>query len=128
MSKGFLGYLLERVLKPKPAKAERTQRLAQAMAIGSKLFGSIPPGHEREFYYLGNHLWVWNERWQAKDGKNIAITTQYTAENGRVLKTQNGQTYELQTGEELTNLVNAVRQYCQQVATRVYTQSIQFSK
>ncbi|MGD8374477.1 MAG: hypothetical protein PVI21_06505 [Candidatus Woesebacteria bacterium] len=88
-------------------------------AIGASLFGSIPAGHRREFFYLDNQTWVWYEEWQ-QNGAMRQMTTRYEVHPNGVLKVQDGQPYAVVEGEELKNLLMATRSYYQRTSREVY--------
>ena len=116
-------------LLPKITRNSATQRRTQAYndlirreaKIGGNLFGSIPAGHQREFFCLDEHTWVWHEQWTDAQGKVQAITTRYEVRPDGVLKIQNDQLYQSLTREEATNLYKAVELYSQRVLP-LYTQ------
>jgi len=83
--------------------------------IGGNMFGAIPAGHQREFFCLDEHTWVWHEQWTDAQGKVQAITTRYEVRPDGVLKIQNDQLYQSLTSEEATNLYKAVELYSQRV-------------
>ena len=89
--------------------------------IGGNMFGPIPAGHQREFFCLDEHAWVWHEQWTDAQGKVQAITTRYEVRPDGVLKIQNDQLYQSLTSEEATNLYKAVELYSQRVLP-LYTQ------
>lgn len=95
--------------------------ISRESKIGRTLFGSIPRGHQREFFCLDEHTWIWYESWVDKaTGRKMERTTRYEIHPNCVLKIQDGEPYKEVTGEELHNLVLATRQYFATVADEVY--------
>jgi hypothetical protein len=93
--------------------------------IGGQLFGPIPAGHQREFFCLDEHTWVWHESWTEK-GQNKSISTRYEVRPTGVLKCQDGQTYRRLSDSEARNLYKAVELYRQRVSTE-YQRMVQAS-
>ncbi len=89
--------------------------------IGSNLFGPIPAGSRREFFYLDNHTWIWYEESQdVETGKQKSTTTRYEIHDNGILKAQEGAHYSYIEGEELQNLLVAIQMYYEQVARQIY--------
>lgn len=88
--------------------------------IGSQLFGQVPAGHRREFFYLDSHTWVWYEEWLDPSGKRQELTTRYEIHPNGVLKVQDGQPYAVVEGEELENLFLAIRMYYDRTSREIY--------
>ncbi len=89
--------------------------------IGAQLFGPIPATHRREFFCLDKTTWIWYEEWEdVQSGKQKSLTTRYEIQNDRVLKAQDGAHYSFLEGDELRNLLMAIRLYYEQVARGVY--------
>ena len=88
--------------------------------IGAKLFGAVPAGHRREFFYLDNHTWIWHEEWLDASKKLATSTVRYEINEHGVLKVQEGARYSYLEGEELQNFGIAIRMYSEQVAREVY--------
>src|SRR4051812_42944387 len=84
--------------------------------IGGRLFGTIPKGHQREFFCLDERTWIWHEKWCDKQGKNHSVTTRYEARHGGVVKSQNGQPYQNLSREEAHNLYWAVDFYSKRMS------------
>lgn len=84
--------------------------------IGRNLFGPIPAGHNREFFCLDEHNWIWHEDWINENGKRVVVSTRYNVRPGVVLKSQNGQAYHKVDDTEKKNLHQAVRQYTKLVS------------
>jgi len=93
----------------------RTRELIRREAeIGGRLFGPVPEGHERQFFCLDAHTWVWHESWQ-ENGKQRSVTTRYEVRPNGVLKIQDGQGYQRLSRTEARNLYQATELYRQRV-------------
>lgn len=88
--------------------------------IGRELFGPVPEGHRREFFNLDPQTWIWHEEIKQDDGQTRAITTRYELQDTGILKVQDGSHYTYLEGQELTNLVDAIKLYYEKVARTVY--------
>lgn len=88
--------------------------------IGRELFGPIPSGHRREFFCLDSTTCIWYEEYKTADGKTEALTTRYEIQGNKVLKVQGGSRYSYLDGQELSNVLAAIRLYYQRVMTTVY--------
>ena len=88
--------------------------------IGAKLFGPVPAGHRREFFYLDNSTWIWHEEWLDENKKLATSTVRYEINEHGVLKVQEGARYSYLEGEELQNFGIAIRMYYEQVTRQVY--------
>jgi hypothetical protein len=108
--------------KNRPLKKFTERELLQLESeVGSKLFGEIPAGHRREFFCLDEHTWIWYEEWiDPKTKKSQQATTRYEIHDNGILKVQEGARYSFLEGEELNNLVLAIKMYYEQVARGVY--------
>ena len=83
--------------------------------VGGQLFGPIPSGHQREFFCLDEHTWVWHEAWIDEKGKRQSVTTRYEMRPDGVLKAQNNRAYQTISRQEATNLKHAIRLYAERV-------------
>jgi len=83
--------------------------------IGGQLFGPIPAGHQRDFFCLDEHTWVWHEQWLGSDGKPQSVTTRYEVRPTGVLKIQNNQSYQAISHSEAKNLLRAAYLYVERV-------------
>jgi hypothetical protein len=91
---------------------ELDKKLIQFEAnIGGQLFGPIPQGHQRQFFCLDEHTWVWHEAWQDKNGKPKSVTTRYDVRPTGVLKLQNNGVYQQLSDEEARNLYLTTQLY-----------------
>lgn len=88
--------------------------------IGGKLFGPIAKGHRREFFCLDANTWIWHEEWFDDKRKLQTATTRYEVHEQGILKVQEGARYNYLEGQELQNLVLAIRLYYEQVARQIY--------
>ena len=98
----------------------RRQLIRMESSIGAQLFGPVPAGHRREFFYLDTDTWVWYEEWLDDRNKRHELTTRYEIRPGGVLKVQDGQPYAVLEGEELRNLYLAIKLYHERTAREVY--------
>jgi hypothetical protein len=92
----------------------RRQLLRREAQIGGTVFGPVPKGHNRQFFRLDSHTWVWYEAW-TENGKQRSITTRYEMRPNGVLKVQDGKPYQRLTDDEARNLYNALEAYRQKV-------------
>ncbi len=106
--------LLPRILRPNPAERQaqaHRDMIRREAKIGGKLFGPIPAGHQREFFCLDAHTWVWHESWHDAQGKQQSVTTRYEVRPNGVLKVQNDKAYQSLSYDEAVNLYRAVELY-----------------
>lgn len=104
-------------LRTKPTRRELIQRESE---IGGHLFGAVPEGHHRQFFNLDPTTWVWYEEWVDGKGKPQRTTTRYEIHENGILKVQEGVRYYYIEGQELTNLVSAMRLYYEKVTREIY--------
>ena len=96
-------------------QAELERKLMRAEAkIGGQLFGPVPKGHERQFFCLDEHTWIWHEEWQ-QNGQKRTTTTRYEVRPSGILKAQTGKPYQRLSSDEARNLYQAVEIYEQRV-------------
>jgi hypothetical protein len=113
-------------IEPKPRVAVHRRKVTPRdlirleSRIGSQLFGPVPAGHRREFFYLDNDTWVWYEEWLDNTGKRRELTTRYEVRQNGVLKVQDGQPYSVVEGIELQNLYLAIRLYYERTSREIY--------
>jgi hypothetical protein len=107
-----------------PRKDDEQQRAAlhkrmlrKEAEIGGKLFGAVPEGHNRQFFCLDEHTWIWHEEWLDQTGQRRAVTTRYNVRPEGVLKQQNGHSYQRLTRQEAQNLYHAAELYDQRVSS-----------
>lgn len=96
------------------ADFERTLLRREAV-IGGKLFGPLPKGHDRQFFCLDEHTWIWHETWKDAKGQQHGITTKYEIRPSGVIKSQDGQPYQRLSLDEARNLYRAVELYQKRV-------------
>ncbi len=106
-----------------PRGVSERELIQREAKVGAQIFGYLPPNRRREFFCLDPHTWVWHEEWQDHAGPH-QVTTRYEIHGKKVLKLQNDQSAELVTGEELTNLYQAVMAYYRGVAAEVYKRPV----
>lgn len=104
----------------KVSKMSRRQLIQAESEIGRTLFGPIPKGGRREFFCLDEDTWIWHEEWVGPDGKKIFKTTRYEIRGSEIIKSQDGEKRSYVTGEELRNLVTAMRLYYDRVTRAIY--------
>lgn len=120
---GFLPKITPRSDDEKRAALERALIRREAK-IGGQLFGPVPKGHQREFFCLDEHTWVWHEAWTDAQGKKQSVTTRYDVRPNGVLKLQNGKTYQRLSREEARNLYRTTELYRERI-TAYYQQALQ---
>lgn len=108
--------------KTRPLKGLTERELIELESeIGRELFGPIPAGHQRDFFCLDDHTWVWYEEWtDVATGQKRSTTTRYEVHQNGILKAQDGTTYKFIEGQELRNLALAVRLYYEQTMRQIY--------
>jgi hypothetical protein len=109
-------------LKKRPLKSLSERDLIRLESeIGAELFGPIPAGHDRSFFNLDEHTWIWFEQWKdANSGKTRSATTRYEVQDNGILKIQEGARYNFLEGQELANFMVAIRMYYERVMREVY--------
>ncbi len=81
-------------------------------ALGRTVFGSIQPGHSREFFCLKKNVWIWYE-----DGVTIRYEVR---KNGVYKKVGEEEYYKKIDGDELTNFKNATKAYLNLIKQSIY--------
>lgn len=113
--------LITGVTTKRPLKTLTERQLIELESeIGKQLFGVIPPGHRRDFFCLDEKTWVWHEEWKDENNKTRSSTTRYEVQPSGILKVQSGRVYKYIEGEELENLVLAVRLYYERCMREIY--------
>jgi hypothetical protein len=98
--------------QPQDRKAQLKQMILRREAeFGGQMFGPVPAGHQRQFFCLDEHTWVWHESWLDKKGHRQSITTRYDVRPNGIIKSQNGQVYQRLSKQELANFYRAARRY-----------------
>lgn len=111
----ILPKLTPRTDEQRQAELERSL-IRQEAKIGGKLFGPVPAGHDRQFFNLDEHTWIWHEEWIDADGQKRVMTTRYDFRPTGVIKSQDGQsTYSRLTKSEARNLYRAIELYRERV-------------
>lgn len=111
---------VDKVFSQDPGAAFRRKLIAKEAAIGGQLFGEVPVGHRRDFFYLGNHTWVWHETVYDEVGRPNILTTRYEIQGDKIIKAQDGRSYEVVGVDEARNLLAAARAYAQAIRGQVY--------
>lgn len=96
--------------------------ISQESKIGARLFGPIPAGHRREFFCLDDTNWIWHEAWKDEKGVDKETTVRYEVNQHGILKVQERARYSYLEGQELSNFVEAVQAYHDQVIRTIYSQ------
>src|SRR4051812_27340709 len=102
------------------SKTTRRELIQRESEIGGHLFGPIPEGHHRQFFNLDPVTWIWYEEWKTGNGKTESKTTRYEVHENGILKVQAGAQYYFIEGQELDNLLTAIRIYYERVAHDIY--------
>jgi hypothetical protein len=101
-------------ISPRDTQARRVaidrELIRREAEKGSKLFGPIPKGHQRQFFCLDAHSWIWYEEWK-EAGHLQRVTTRYEVRPDGVLKTQNGSAYQRLSDQEAINFYKAAKLY-----------------
>ena len=109
-------------LQPKETFEQRVRRLIHREAeLGGTLFGQIPQGHRRDFFYLGDNTWIWHEGWRDENGKEKIVTTRYEVSQDHIMKVQDGMPYQKLEGEEAINFYNATLAYFELIKSQLYS-------
>lgn len=108
--------------KKKPlSKYTERDLLRKESAIGRQLFGTIPAGHQREFFCLDERTWIWYEFWEDPETKQPKEqTTRFEIHTNGIIKIQENQPYRVLEGQELQNFEAAVKAYHDRVMKEVY--------
>src|ERR1700721_549264 len=101
----------------KEADTER-QLIAFESKLGRHIFGPIPKNHNRDFFCLDPHTWVWHEDWFDSKGNRKVVSTRYLIRRAGVIKSQNGGAYKSLDGQESENLYRAIKKYIGLVQTK----------
>lgn len=116
-----LSYLKMPKKSDRPLKKLTERELIQLESeIGRELFGPVPKGRRREFFNLDPTTWIWYEEFTDETGTPRTATTRYEIQEDHILKVQEGAKYSYLEGEELNNLLLAVRMYHERVMRGVY--------
>lgn len=102
------------------ARSERDMINWEAQ-IGGQLFGPVPKGHNRRFFCLDEHTWIWHEEWVEK-GQRHVITTRYEVRPNGILKVQEGQPTQRLSLHEGRNLYRAIELYYERVSAEYQRQ------
>ena len=114
MSMTFLPKFSPRTPRDRQATIERRLMRLEAK-IGGRMFGPLPKGHDRQFFCLDEHTWVWHESWVDKNGLQRSMTTRYDVRPDGILKIQDGRGYQRLSRTEAQNLSRAAKLYQQRV-------------
>jgi len=88
--------------------------------VGGKVFGEVPKDHQRDFFCLDEHTWVWHEEWIDPSGQRHIVSTRYDVRPTGILKSQNGGHYQQITSQEAHRLFDAADLYIDRVKREVY--------
>lgn len=120
---------LKKLLGPKSVLpyqqvSSRRDLIRKEAEVGGKLFGAVPAGGSRQFFYLDRHSWVWHEEWTDSNGQRQSLTTRYEIRPTGVLKAQGNQPYHYVDTQEAKNLFRAIKMYYKYVMKEVYGQEV----
>lgn len=104
----------------KIARMSERQLIQAESEIGKTLFGPLPKGGRREFFCLDEDTWIWHEEWIGAGGKKTFRTTRYEIRGNEIIKSQDGEKRIYVSGDELRNLVSAMRLYYDRVTRGIY--------
>lgn len=116
----MIANIIKTLMGTKNPAISRSLLIKKEAALGGQLFGKVPANRNREFFYMGNDTWVWNESWQNGSGQKFTQTVQYRILPTRIEKIQSGQSTPLYDMQEISNLVVATRWYYQLIAKNLY--------
>ena len=89
--------------------------------IGATLFGSIPAGHNREFFCFDRSTWIWSEQWYDETSKSHkSMNVRYEFQPRGVLKIVDNIPRGYVEGKELAYLLEAIYNYHERVTTEIY--------
>lgn len=107
--------LLPKVLPQKTDQERRAEfersLIRRDAVMGGQIFGKPPKGHDRQFFCLDEHTWVWHEQWKDESGQKQSVTTYYNVRPSGIVKSQNGRGYTKVSNSEATNLHKAAKVY-----------------
>ena len=108
--------ILPKITAKRPASQQALEDslIRQEAIEGGKLFGPIAKGHDRQFFCLDEHRWVWHESWSDKNGVHN-LTTRYEIRPNGVFKVKNGGTYQGLSSTEAANLLQAAKLYAAKI-------------
>src|SRR5690606_33349331 len=91
--------------------SSRRDLIRKEAQVGGQLFGPVPQGGSRQFFYLDKHSWIWHEEWIDNQGRRQSLTTRYEIRPTGILKAQGSQPYHYVGPDEARNLFKAIRLY-----------------
>ena len=102
----------------------RHNLLRREAQVGATVLGPIPAGHQREFFCLDQHTWIWSEQWFNPVTKvNEHMTIRYEFQPNAILKYVNDIPRGYIEGKELKSLYNAIKSYGSKVPVEVYSRA-----
>lgn len=107
----------------KYSKIER-DIIAREAAVGASVLGPIPAGHQRQFFCLDSHTWIWNEQWISSEGKQCMYNVQYDVRPDGILKRVNNSSPIKLGDQELQNFDQAITRYYHEVSAKVYGRTV----
>lgn len=117
---------IQLIVGNEPTQTKRLRKMSKRDLIrmesklGAEIFGPVSAGHRREFFCLDAHTWIWYEQWLDENNKPKEMTTRYEIHKHGVIKVQDGHPYTMIEGDELKNLMHAVKMYRDRVAKEIY--------
>ncbi|SRR6266568_6595329 len=94
--------------------------LTREAEIGGRLFGSVKPGNNREFFCLDRHTWIWHEEWIDEKSVRRLVTTRYDIRPNGIFKAQDKQPYQLLSEIETIHFCKAIKAYNKEVDAELY--------
>ena len=85
--------------------------LRYSARLGGTLFGPIPENHNRQFFCLDSHTWVWHDDWVDEKGKRHIQNFQYKVSANSIIKIVNNNSAQQLNETELDNFYQAVKAY-----------------
>lgn len=98
--------------------------IAREAAVGASVLGPIPAGHQRQFFCLDSHTWIWNEQWINSEGKQCMYNVQYDVRPDGILKRVNNSSPIKLGDQELQNFDQAITRYYHEVSSKVYGRTV----
>ena len=86
----------------------------------SKLFGTIPAGHRREFFHDRDNIWIWHEGWTDESHRTRQLTVRYEVRPNGVFKKLSAGKYLKLEGAELENFRRATHAYLKVIKQELY--------
>lgn len=105
------------------AKPTRADLINAESRLGSRIFGPVPEGHNREFFHDRQNIWIWHEDWSDQAGHPRQLTVRYEVRPSGVFKKIAAGKYLKLEGDELENFRKATRAYLRVIKQHLYHQA-----